>query len=460
MSINDNFRWLNVGLPEDILRRKLCGDFAGAVRLIDQRLRGELPQSLRACLTAQREMILRTPEEYPYDTQAALARVRSFIPSFSEEEFWTRVDAGQIGWIYRDGTPYFFDRFLETLCKAEPDFAKRAGVRLPGVESAAKGSLGAGRLDHCVQVMEEKGEMSLRIRIRACVRLHDDQFQPGMFLRVHLPIPIPCEHQSDIVIEQLSPATGRIAPEDAPQRTVCWEEYLPENHEFSVVYSYTQTAIYHSLFDRPCALTQPTFDTEEVPPHIQFTPYLRDLAQTLSLGAKDPLEKAKRFYDFITKKMRYTFMPSYFILEAIPENCARSFTGDCGVFALLFLTLCRCVGIPAQWQSGFAAEPDFCGGHDWVRFYVAPYGWLYADPSYGIAGVREGSEKRRQFYFGNIDPYRMVANSAFQAPFTVEKQYWRADPYDNQVGEMESANRGMQYADFERTKEVLLCQGL
>ena len=55
--------------------------------------------------------------------------------------------------------------------------------------------------------------------------------------------------------------------------------------------------------------------------------------------------------------MRYTFMPSYFVLENIAENCARSFTGDCGVFALLFVTLCRCAGIPAQWQSGLAAEP-------------------------------------------------------------------------------------------------------
>lgn len=174
----------------------------------------------------------------------------------------------------------------------------------------------------------------------------------------------------------------------------------------------------------------------------------------------DPLEKARIFYDFITLNMKYTFMPSYFILECIPDSAARSYTGDCGVFALLFITMCRCAGIPARWQSGLTAEPDFCGAHDWSRFYIAPYGWLYADPSYGTAAVRAQNEERRKFYFGNIDAYRMVANSEFEAPFTIEKQFWRADPYDNQVGEIETSDRGLRYEEYTRSKEVLSCEEL
>ena len=170
------------------------------------------------------------------------------------------------------------------------------------------------------------------------------------------------------------------------------------------------------------------------------------------------MEKARRFYDFITKNMSYTFMPSYFLLENIPDTCACNYNGDCGVFALLFLTLCRCAGIPAQWQSGFTAEPDFCGGHDWVRFYVEPYGWLYADASYGVSATRNENEPRRKFYFGNLDPYRMVANSKFEAPFTIRKDHWRADPFDNQVGEIETADRGLTYEEYERSKVTLSCE--
>ena len=35
--------------------------------------------------------------------------------------------------------------------------------------------------------------------------------------------------------------------------------------------------------------------------------------------------------------------------------------GDCGVFALLFITLCRIAGIPARWQSGLAVRPGRVG---------------------------------------------------------------------------------------------------
>lgn len=464
--MNENFRYLHVGLPDDILQRKLYGDLEGAVRLIDRRLASDaVPEALRCCLMAQREMILRRTEDYPYTKEEALSVVREHVSDFSEEEFEECVDTGKIRWIYLNGERRFFNRFFQSMCKAEPAFGARAGVRLPGVESAGKGTEGEGRLDRCARLMREHGKLSSRIRIRAAVRMKDEIFESGMFVRAHLPIPAACEQQSEIVIEKIFPAGGKPAPEDAPQRTICWETHLEENREFYVEYSYVHTARYHNVakmqkegLSLTCA--QPDFFTGEEAPHILFTPYIRALTEELTRGAADPLEKARRFYDFITLHMKYTFMPAYFGLEQIAETCARNFTGDCGVFALLFLTLCRCAGIPACWQSGLTAEPDFCGAHDWVRFYVEPYGWLYADPSYGTAAVRAENEERRRFYFGNLDVYRMAANNAFQAPFTIDKEHWRTDPYDNQLGEMETADRGLRYGEFERSKEVLLCEEL
>ena len=52
----------------------------------------------------------------------------------------------------------------------------------------------------------------------------------------------------------------------------------------------------------------------------------------------------------------------------------------------------------------------------------------------------------------------MVANSAFQTNFTMEKQHWRADPYDNQLGEIESDSRGFDFDEYLRTKEILECE--
>lgn len=458
MNQNEMFRFLSVGLPEDIARRKAWGDLEGAIRLIDRELRRQdLPEALRNCMTVEREIMCRIPEDYPLTRADALAEIRQHIPDFTEKEFDERVDAGKIGWVYLNGEMHFFNRFFSSMCKAEPAFAQRAGVMMHGVESVTREE-GEGRLDRVARLMRQNGSMTNRIRIRASVRVKDECFLPGMFVRAHLPIPAACEQQSDIRIEKIFPETGRVAPEDAAQRTVCWEETMTENHPFVVEYSYLHTATYHDLSDVRADSVQPTFDTEEIAPHVVFTPFIHSLVDKLTKGTDNPLEKARRFYDFITLQMRYNFMPSYFILEDIAQSCARSYTGDCGVFALLFLTLCRCAGIPAQWQSGLTAEPNFIGGHDWVRFYIAPYGWLFADPSYGTAAVRAQNEERRRFYFGNLDAYRMVANREFQAPFTVPKQYWRMDPYDNQLGEIETDKRGLRSYEFERSKEILLCE--
>ena len=43
-------------------------------------------------------------------------------------------------------------------------------------------------------------------------------------------------------------------------------------------------------------------------------------------------------------------------------------------------------------------------------------------------------------------------------PFTIDKDHWRADPYDNQLGEMETKDRGLMYKEFSYSKETLLCE--
>lgn len=461
MNINDTLKYTQCGLPEDIRRCKEAGFYDEAIRLIDCRLNEhDLPDALKGNLLFQKKICQLLPNEFPYSKQEAMSIIREKIPNFTESELNTYLDERRIRWIFVNGQMRIFNRFFSSLCKTVPGFAQRSGERMAGVESATSGSKTNNLLDTAIGKITQTGSMSNRIRIRATVKLKEEFFTPGMFLRAHLPIPAACQQQRDIRIEKLFPEGGICAPEDAPQRTVCWEGHWQENPEFMVEYSYIHTASFTDAYHGTGVPGNYDFDLQEQSPHIVFTPYIRGLCAELTEGITDPLHKARAFYDFITLNMRYTFMPSYVVLENMAEECARNYTGDCGIFALLFLTLCRCAGIPAQWQSGLTAEPDFIGGHDWVRFYVEPYGWIFADPSYGTAAVRTGAEDRRQFYFGNLDAYRMVANSAFQTNFTIPKEQWRADPYDNQLGEIESDTRGYDFDDYLRSKEILLCEEL
>ena len=115
--------------------------------------------------------------------------------------------------------------------------------------------------------------------------------------------------------------------------------------------------------------------------------------------------------------------------------------GDCGLQALAMIVMCRIAGIPARWQSGMSIDEDYIGGHDWMQFYVEGWGWLFADPSYGGGAYRAGSKERHEFYFGNLDPMRMVANCQYQAPLDPPKEALRYDPYDNQCGEAETSKK-------------------
>ncbi|MBQ4410303.1 MAG: transglutaminase domain-containing protein, partial [Firmicutes bacterium] len=187
-------------------------------------------------------------------------------------------------------------------------------------------------------------------------------------------------------------------------------------------------------------------------------PYLKRLTAEVICGCPNNLEKARAIYDWITKNVVYSFVPDYIINENIPESMARNYTGDCGIYALLFITMCRIAGVPAQWQSGLDAEPFDVGAHDWARFYIAPYGWLYADGSFGAGSERSGNEESRKFYFGNLDPGRMVANNAFHQMFDIEKKHWRFDPYDNQTGEMEYEDRMIDHDEYVRRQVMTECE--
>ena len=471
---NEWFRCLNAGLPDDVARLKAAGYYEEAIGRIDARLAedwtasqngaGANPapagvEAQRAALLVQREILRRLPAEYIYTEQQAVEKMQARVTGFTLEELRALERAGRVDWRFVEGEKRCLDRFDETLLDTDPAFAARR--RGPAPDSGA--ALARRRATHAKMVRE--GAASARITVEAGIGMSDAAFEAALararaqgrraaHLRVWLPLPAACASQSDIRLEHFSEPPARIAAADAPQRTAYWEADLTANRRFTARYSYTQTAPYADPLSFVPDPVQPAFDTGEEAPHIVFTPALRALAAQLTRGVASPAEKARRFYDYITRNVHYHYQPSYFVLEDIPTRCAMDRRGDCGVMALTFITLCRIAGIPARWQSGLAVGPGKCGCHDWAMFYIAPRGWMYADCSYGASMARAGEEELRRHYFGSIDPGRMVANRAFQAAFDPPMLGFRADPYDNQTGEVEADGAGLwgeQTAAFKET---------
>jgi hypothetical protein len=78
---------------------------------------------------------------------------------------------------------------------------------------------------------------------------------------------------------------------------------------------------------------------------------------------------------------------------------------------MLFVAMCRVSGIPARWQSGWRTKPHDDDMHDWAEFYVAPWGWLPADPTYGGELKDHPDPVIRDFYLGHQDFYRLSSTA-------------------------------------------------
>ena len=434
MSKNRDFDFLHYPLPPDIARRKEQGDIPGAIRLIDRALeRGDQPE-LAPRLRCERIRLERLEYNYNLPFSQAKDMMREEWPDMTDEQFDALLDNNRIDWRYIGGEPRCHDRFLSSVRLYPKD--------APGLKQTAEDFTAR---DEMLARMKAEGGLAARITLKATISAKTPS--AGKSVQAWLPIPADCPQQSEIEILHCTEG-AQIAPADAPQRTVYWDSR--ERDSFTVTYRYLIRAPYVDMDTLTADPVQPDFETEEQLPHIQFTPYLRALCGRITHGIADPLKKAKAIYDWVTEYVDYRFQPDYFQLDPVAELCARELRGDCGLFAVLFITLCRIAGIPARWQSGLAVTPESAGCHDWAMFYIAPHGWLWADCSYGSASRRRGETHRRAHYFGNLDPQRMAANHKFAAPLTPPDPQWRHDPTDNQLGEMVVDGVGLYGKEMSR----------
>lgn len=334
--------FMKIPLPEDVLKLKNYGDYAGAQKMIRYFLEHkEIPKALRKRLEIEQEIIgVMGADEYPYTYAEALEMMTSHLRDFKEEELQYLKEIGAADWIYIDGEVHFQRLFYDNLTQTRPDLAARVIVQNEELEkeNAMKQKL----LNGNVHYMKEHGGRTVHTRIRATIKAKKEFEEVGRKVSVHLPIPKVYEQVSNVQIHAANPEITFIAPEDAAQRTVYFETELQPNQEFMVEYSFDYHINYVELDPKRVAGEQPDFCLEEQSPHIMFTPYLRELRDELAGDETNPVILARRFYDFVTTKVMYSFVREYFTIECIPEYCAVNLKGDCGVQALLLSRFAEC----------------------------------------------------------------------------------------------------------------------
>lgn len=446
-----DLKYLLVDLPGDIRRLKDAGDFDRMERVIKMRLNSDITLAMRRRLELELAMTARLPAAYPYSREEAAKILDETIYDFRMEELDYFQDTDAADWIYINGEVRFRRNFMNNLIKTRAEVAKRVKDQKRLEESIAE----ANMLDSVIARMMDKGEVAYRMRIKASVEVKPEHYREGKKLRVYIPVPIVGQQIEDVKIIATSHEPKKISAPDYPQRTVCFEGVYELGTELWVEYEFVNRAKYVKPDPAKVLPAQPSFYTYEQEPHIVFKPYIKELAKSIVGNETNPLNKARKIYDWITSVPIYSFMPPYFVIEDLPGFMATRLKGDCGVFALLFITLCRCAGVPARWQSGLYTTPMEIGMHDWAQFYVAPYGWLFVDCSFGNSAFHKKNDLRREFYFGNLEPFRMVAASEFQHEFDPPCKFVRYDPYDNQDGEAEYEDMPLLNSEIYTNQEMI-----
>jgi len=429
-------------LPTPVALAEGAGNFKLANLLIDRLLAGPLQPGLAARLEYERERLARLRLAYPHDRAAALKLLRRRLKGFKNKELDGWIKAGHAAPRLIDGRERFAASLASNIIFCDPRLKRR---------DTARDKAGDDSFDRLMARVDEllAGAEPAKYRVRARVTL-TLKAAPREIVRCWLPFPRVGDQVSAARLLAASHKKHKLAPPGAAHRTIYFEG---RDKKFFAEFEYEISEwAPRGRAAGPVPAGVKKYLAEE-PPHIVFTPQVRALAKAIVGKEKDAYKKARRIYGWLTANLTYNFTPPYGVFENISERCLADLKGDCGFQALAFITLCRAAGVPAKWQSGWVARPGRVGYHDWALFYAG--GWRPADISFGTSRHKAGQERRRWFYFGNLDGGRMVANSELGAPLWPRKRHWRTDPTDNQSGEAETA-AGNLYYDQTKTRLKLL----
>ncbi len=395
-------------------------------------------------LEFEENRLYRWPMQYPFEEEEALEELKKRIPSLTMEEFRKLIERGCIDYRLLEGKVRIFERFVPNSLWLCPDLKNKAIEEKDETIERAKAAL----VDRAMDVMSSRAK-PLTYKFRAKVILGKGSVPKGEKVRVWIPIP----RVGDLHPEVRILAYNRepyLADEMHKQRTAYFEFASSGlNDEVWIEYEVVAKPFKVDLKHEEVEEIRISDYLEERIPHVRFTRELRDLTKSIVGNEDNPLLKARKIWDWIVDHVIYTYVHDYALFDNISMYAATKRRGDCGIQAILLITMLRLAGIPARWQSGWYANPVRPGMHDWAQFYIEPYGWVYADPSFGHP--RDGEDWRRDFYFGSIEGFRLAFNSEINHPFDPPKEHFRSDPVDSQRGEVEWDGGNLYYDkwDFE-----------
>jgi transglutaminase-like putative cysteine protease len=490
-------------------RLERLGQYAAAEDMLDRALASRsLNRRQRQHLEFARERLSRIRQDYRLTSRELFRALGESVRDLTEAEFERWTSEGRFDGRNIDGVLRFANASARNLFFRYPDLAARRlspQDTLPEQRAYLENALA---LQAAARASQQPYVLPKRFAITMTVRVVPGTVPAGQTLRAWLPVPrqsLPPEpgdrnagfiRQNRVANRALPDesgvprAPGFTAPMDADSsgiktlqdefhlldssspvrhlgapRSPIRSAYLEQPADadggavFWLKYAFTAHGISFDLdtaqVHRPRRLPHVLRPFVAEGPHVVFTERMRQLAWEIAGHETNPLRQARKFYDWISDHIQYSFAPEYSTVRNLGERCLTRRCGDCGMETFVFMTLCRLSGIPARWQSGWTIFPGAEDIHDWCEIHLAPYGWVPVDPYMGIyarqlATALEPDARRqlRDFYFGGLSQYRVIVNSDHCQALVPAKPSFRSDPVDFQRGELEAGGRNLYFDRF------------
>jgi hypothetical protein len=396
---------------------KAAAEYERAFALFEKE--GKTAQAARARDAAQSVMFVQvTYPDLKADVEKKLA---DMYPQVAQRERAGWVSNGELERMTWDGKVHYFNQAAENIATRHFDVAYQNTTKAETIAQlvrtiSSSSTVGAAAWQPYSNPMTWLGTESVNVPRSALPKT-------GL-LKLWFPLPVETGPQDSVSVKSVTPDTWLKQPPstNAALSDAYFEvplDKLAGDLNISVQFQFTHYQENFKVdpsnvgtYDRASALYSQytrsygnTYISEDI----------RQTAEKVAGGEKNPYLAAKKLYDYILKEIKYSYMPH---MAAWPRGERESVyvhrlkRGDCGAQSMYFSALCRALGIPTRTTGGWQLFTGNFAGHFWAEFYLPNYGWIPVDPT--AADISDWTNKIteqertafKQFYFGNQDPLR------------------------------------------------------
>jgi len=442
-------------VPEKAMQFFEKGEFNKARKIISNENSGTFSKEAEIFLAKMNRIEI----DFSKNEAQVMAELQPYFPNINAAQLEKWEANKKLEMRIINGEKRYFRNAVPNLFRVD-SVARMAKIRRDGIQPVPLNEFRLKNTANVIKAISGRASPEVthqKFRIDFSISLKPGVVPEGETVRCWMPFPrISPPRQTNITLL----SDNHFSPENTQLQSSLYDEKVVKKDiptAFGYVAEFETTAQWFNIQPkdiqpyRTDATLYKTY-TAERPPQITFTKKIKTLAEKITQGTENPLEKVKAIYYWINKNIPWASALEYSTMDSIPKYVLENRKGDCGMQTLLFMSLARYSGIPCKWQSGWMLHPGEVNLHDWCEVYYEGIGWIPLDQSFGLQN--SDNKQVKEFYITGIDAYRLIVNDDYGSAFVPPKRFYRSEPLDFQRGELEWNGGNLYFSDWNYSMKV------